>query len=117
MVENKILTSPQGNISTKHISIKESIEKIKESQQQGNIEDLPREGFSIEHVKMFWKQYAYVVKENGLETFYNALAENLFMDVYKQVDDAAKNEPSVNKTEGDFNSLVFFIYINPLVKC
>ena len=22
---------------------------------------------------MFWKQYAYVVKENGLETFYNAL--------------------------------------------
>ena len=73
VVENKILTSPQGNISTKHISIKESIEKIKESQQQGNIEDLPREGFSIEHVKMFWKQYAYVVKENGLETFYNAL--------------------------------------------
>lgn len=33
----------------------------------------------------------------------NALAENLFMDVYKQVDDAAKNEPSVNKTEGSFN--------------
>jgi hypothetical protein len=72
-VENKVLTSPQGTIPTKHISIKESIEKIKESQQQGNLEDLPREGFSIEHVKMFWKQYAYVVKENGLETFYNAL--------------------------------------------
>lgn len=72
-VENKILTSPQGTIPTKHLSIKESIEKIKESQQQGNLEDLPREGFSIEHVKMFWKQYAYVVKENGLETFYNAL--------------------------------------------
>jgi hypothetical protein len=72
-VENKILTSPQGAISTKHLSIKESIEKFKESQQQGNLEDLPREGFSIEHVKMFWKQYAYVVKENGLETFYNAL--------------------------------------------
>lgn len=71
--ETKILTSPQGNIPTKHLSIKESIEKIKESQQQGNLEDLPREGFSIEHVKMFWKQYAYVVKENGLETFYNAL--------------------------------------------
>ena len=72
-VENKVLTSPQGVISTKHISIKDSIEKIKESQQQGNLEDQPREGFSIEHVKMYWKQYAYVVKENGLETFYNAL--------------------------------------------
>ncbi|MFM6933876.1 MAG: hypothetical protein ACKOXP_00385 [Flavobacteriales bacterium] len=49
------------------------MERIKESQQQGNIEDLPREGFSLENVKMYWKQYAYVVKENGLETFYNAL--------------------------------------------
>ena len=72
-VESKILTSPQGSIQTKHLSIKESLERIKESQQQGNLEDLPREGFSIEHVKMFWKQYAYQVKENGLETFYNAL--------------------------------------------
>jgi hypothetical protein len=73
MIESKILTSPKGSIQTKHLSIKESLEKIKESQQQGKLEDLPREGFSIEHVKMFWKQYAYQVKENGLETFYNAL--------------------------------------------
>ena len=49
------------------------MQRIKESQQQGNMEDLPREGFSLENVKMYWKQYAYVVKENGLETFYNAL--------------------------------------------
>jgi len=49
------------------------LQRIKESQQQGNMEDLPREGFSLENVKMYWKQYAYVVKENGLETFYNAL--------------------------------------------
>jgi hypothetical protein len=73
VTESKILTSPKGSIQTKHLSIKESLEKIKESQQQGKLEDLPREGFSIEHVKMFWKQYAYQVKENGLETFYNAL--------------------------------------------
>ena len=73
MVETKILSTPQGTIETKHLSIKESLEKIKATQEQGNIEDLPREGFSIEHVKMYWKQYAYQVKENGLETFYNAL--------------------------------------------
>ncbi len=72
-VETKILSTPQGTVQTKHISIKESIEKIKASQEQVNIEDLPREGFSIEHVKMYWKQYAYQVKENGMETFYNAL--------------------------------------------
>ena len=71
-------------ISTKHISIKDSIEKIKESQQQGNLEDQPREGFSIEHVKMYWKQYAYVVKENGLENEIIFLSENLNWKIKKE---------------------------------
>lgn len=36
-------------------------------------EDLPREGFHLDHVKMYWKQFAFQVKEDGMETFYNAL--------------------------------------------
>lgn len=36
-------------------------------------EDLPREGFHLDHVKMYWKQYAFQLKEDGMETFYNAL--------------------------------------------
>ena len=36
-------------------------------------EDLPRERFHLDHVKMYWKQFAFQVKEDGMETFYNAL--------------------------------------------
>ena len=36
-------------------------------------EDLPREGIHLDHVKMYWKQFAFQVKEDGMETFYNAL--------------------------------------------
>ena len=49
------------------------LEKEKESINQLNQEDLPREGFHLDHVKMYWKQYAFQLKENGMETFYNAL--------------------------------------------
>lgn len=36
-------------------------------------ENLPREAFTKDSVKMFWKRFAYKVKEDGMETFYNAL--------------------------------------------
>jgi len=43
------------------------------SSQQVHQEDLPREGIHLDHVKMYWKQFAFQVKEDGMETFYNAL--------------------------------------------
>lgn len=49
------------------------LEKEKEGNQQVKQEDLPRECFHLDHVKMYWKQYAFQLKENGMETFYNAL--------------------------------------------
>ncbi len=55
------------------ISIRETLEKDKESNKQVRQEDLPREGFHLDHVKMYWKQFAFQVKEDGMETFYNAL--------------------------------------------
>ncbi|MFM6945540.1 MAG: hypothetical protein ACKOWW_00210 [Flavobacteriales bacterium] len=67
------LTKPQGQVKSNIISIREVLEKEKESINQLNQEDLPREGFHLDHVKMYWKQYAFQLKENGMETFYNAL--------------------------------------------
>jgi DNA polymerase-3 subunit gamma/tau len=69
----KILESPQGQVHTKHLSIKEAIERSKQAAQEVRIEDQPREQYHLDHVKMYWKQYAYKLKENGMETFYNAL--------------------------------------------
>ncbi len=67
------LTKPQGQVKSNIISIREVLEKEKEGNQQIKQEDLPREGFHLDHVKMYWKQYAFQLKENGMETFYNAL--------------------------------------------
>ena len=67
------LSKPQGNVKANIISIRETLEKDQASNQQVRQEDLPREGFHLDHVKMYWKQFAFQVKEDGMETFYNAL--------------------------------------------
>ncbi|MFN5654106.1 MAG: hypothetical protein ACK465_10815, partial [Flavobacteriia bacterium] len=67
------LSIPQGNVKANIISIRETLDKDKASSQQVRQEDLPRESIHLDHVKMYWKQFAFQVKEDGMETFYNAL--------------------------------------------
>jgi DNA polymerase-3 subunit gamma/tau len=69
----KVLTEPTGNIGSSHVSIKQILEEQKAQEVSPNQDDLPREGFSKEQVKMYWKQFAFQMKENGMETFYHAL--------------------------------------------
>lgn len=38
-----------------------------------NYENMPRESFSYDHVKMLWRRFAFEMKEKGMETFYNAM--------------------------------------------
>ena len=64
---------PTGNYSSPHPSIKELLNPIKVEQINSNLENAPREIFSEDQLKMVWKQYSFIVKEQGLETFYNAL--------------------------------------------
>jgi DNA polymerase-3 subunit gamma/tau len=64
---------PTGNYSSPHASIKELLNPAKVEQINSNLENAPRELFSEDQLKMVWKQYSFVLKEQGLETFYNAL--------------------------------------------
>lgn len=64
---------PTGNYSSPHPSIKELLNPLKVEQINSNLENAPRELFSEDQLKMAWKQYSFIVKEQGLETFYNAL--------------------------------------------
>jgi DNA polymerase-3 subunit gamma/tau len=64
---------PTGNYASPHPSIKELLNPIKVEQINSNLENAPREIFSEDQLKMVWKQYSFIVKEQGLETFYNAL--------------------------------------------
>jgi DNA polymerase-3 subunit gamma/tau len=69
----KVLSEPTGNAGSSHVSIKKILEEQKSQEITTNQDDMPREGFSKEQVKMFWKQFAFKMKENGMETFYHAL--------------------------------------------
>jgi hypothetical protein len=55
------------------VSIKKLLDEQKEKEIAPNREDMPRESFTKDQVKMYWKQFAFQMKENGMETFYHAL--------------------------------------------
>jgi hypothetical protein len=73
--EPKIATVPTGQLNTSHLSIKKMMEKSEEegSAADRSLENMPREAFSYDHVKMLWRRFAFEMKERGMETFYNAM--------------------------------------------
>ena len=71
----KVLTVPSGQLNTAHLSINELYAKEKEKSQTIAPEDLPRESFSTDQMKMLWKQFAYQMKEKGKDTIYHAMTK------------------------------------------
>ena len=69
----KVLSQPTGNVNAQHVSIKKILEEQKANESTTKLDNLPREGFSKEQIKMYWKQFAFQMKDNGMETFYHAL--------------------------------------------
>jgi DNA polymerase-3 subunit gamma/tau len=55
-----------------HLSIKQILQEEKDNQDKKN-EELPREKVDIQKTTILWRQYAYRMKDKGMETFYNAL--------------------------------------------
>lgn len=99
----KVLSEPAGTVNASHISIKKILEDQAQNEPMVRQENLPREAFTKDSVKMFWKRFAYKVKEDGMETFYNALIkrEPVFLE-----DESFAIEVD-NKVQED--------YINPLL--
>ncbi len=73
--QDRTSEKPVGGLNTTHLSIKKMLEKQDAEIQtsSANINDLPRNSFSTDDVKMLWRRYAFEMKEKGLETYYNAL--------------------------------------------
>jgi|TARA_R110000737_G_scaffold327084_1_gene341103 hypothetical protein len=69
----KALKVPTGTLKTTNISIKQILKEERENNIQIPIEDLPHESFSIDQLKMYWRQYAFQAKENAEITLYNAM--------------------------------------------
>lgn len=72
--EPRILSAPTGQASSLTISIKKMIEPSHgEETRDFRPENLPRENYSFDQVKRLWRQFAFIMKDQGMETFYNAM--------------------------------------------
>ena len=87
---------PIVNKSVARLSIKEMLEKEKALKNKSS-ETLPEEKYTADRLTRIWRQFAFQVKDDGKETFYNALVKRdpliekndllkLFVDNQIQVD-------------------------------
>lgn len=75
--EPQTLKQPVGNLKTQHLSIKQMLHQSEEQTQgaTSDYSDRPRTPFTLDQVKMIWKQYAFKMKEEGFDTIYYALTK------------------------------------------
>jgi hypothetical protein len=72
--EPTVLKSPTGQMASAMVSIKHLIQKQEEQAKDNvNLNDLPNDAYTFDQVKMLWRRFAFVIKEQGMDTFYNAL--------------------------------------------
>lgn len=73
--EPKILANAGDKIRSTNLSIKKLMNPETGGVQSSGLSqaDMPRESFVIDDVYMYWRQFAQQMKEQGRETFYNAL--------------------------------------------
>lgn len=71
----RVMTSPSGKVRTGDISIKKMLQKTEKiNEEKGfDINNIPKNEYSIDDLKMAWKRFAFEMKEKRKETIYNAL--------------------------------------------
>ena len=74
-VAPRVMTAPSGKLNSSSLSIKQMLEKKEEENVAGAVDlsNMPREPFSIDDLKMLWRRFAFQMKDEGRDTFYNAL--------------------------------------------
>ena len=71
-VETVLLKVPTGAKPSPMISIQQIIEEEKEAKSRIPAKSI-RELYSLDQLKMSWKRYAFQMKEQGMETFFQAM--------------------------------------------
>jgi hypothetical protein len=109
-VKPVVLSAPAGSVDAPHISIKKILEDQIKNDPTLTKENEEREPFTRDQLKMFWKRFAFQMKENSMETFYNALIkrEPVFLDDEKlaiEVDNNVQIE-YINPHLNDFVSFL-----------
>lgn len=94
-----------------HISIKNILTKQqKEKEANKEIKILPKTPIKYEQLCLFWTQYAYILKERGMETFYNALIKRKpeLIDEYEYALDV-ENQIQVDYIKPKLHELTTFL--------
>ena len=112
-VKPVVLSAPAGSVDAPHISIKKILEDQIKNDPTLSKENEEREPFTRDQLKMFWKRFAFQMKENSMETFYNALIkrEPVFLDDEKlaiEVD----NNVQIDYINPHLNDFVSFLRKN-----
>jgi len=66
----KSFSAPTGVLNTNTISIKQSLKENENLEETATSEELtnrPQKPFSMDELKMVWRQYAYKIKQEGIE--------------------------------------------------
>lgn len=112
-VKPVVLSTPAGSVDAPHISIKKILEDQNKNEPSLSKENEEKEPFTRDQLKMFWKRFAFQMKENSMETFYNALIkrEPVFLDDEKlaiEVD----NNVQIDYINPHLNDFVSFLRKN-----
>ncbi len=112
-VKPVVLSTPAGSVDAPHISIKKILEDQNKNEPSLSKENEEREPFTRDQLKMFWKRFAFQMKENSMETFYNALIkrEPVFLDDEKLVIEV-DNNVQIDYINPHLNDFVSFLRKN-----
>lgn len=110
--EHKTLSAPSGKLETSLVSINQMLKKSKEVQSDlvQDYSQRPSTPFNIDELKMVWKQFAFKMKDNGIETIYLAMSKrdpkilNQF-EIHQEFD----NQIQIAYMEKHFTDLLDFV--------
>ncbi len=71
--EVKTLSSPTGTLTSGLISVKEIMEKKEAKESIENFENKPKSPFTLDDLMIYWRKFAFKMKEDGNDTIYLAM--------------------------------------------
>lgn len=109
--EPKVLEAPSGKLKASQFSIKKMLEKNEEVIESGSdSRNLPKEIYSFDDLKMTWRKYAFVMKNEGKESMYSAMMKRDLKfigdhDYLIEVD----NPVQVDKFNEEIGNMLFYV--------
>ena len=105
---SKEITNEKAKIKD-HLSIKQLLEMEREVKNKKDVV-LPRDKVDTQKVLILWRQYAYLAKDKGMETYYNALVKrDPVFESNEKIKIVVDNQIQVDVIRSELNELITFL--------